>query len=330
MTAPLLSVCLITYNHVNYIREAIDSILMQKVSFPWDIIIADDFSTDGTRDILLEYKEKYPDLIKLILQEKNVGAEKNWMDLITTPTSKYIAYFEGDDYWIDPYKLQKQVSFLENNENYGMIYSQAKIYNDKKGCFEKNIKVKAFTNKDLLLSGYIPTLTVLFKNDLFRQYIIDVEPVRKNWKMGDYPIWLWFLFNSKIYYLNEITGVYRLRTDSASNPSNRYKRYEFKRSSFEVSEYYAKKHCSDEEYKEFLEKRYLFLYLYCVRHNIAEKNEYIIKLKGLDKIKFSTKLVIILFYDLKFEYAFFLFNQNNIFRRLLNNLAARVVSIFCH
>ena len=112
MEAPLLSVCLITYNHNKYIREAIESILMQKVNFTWELIIADDFSTDGTREIVLEYKEKYPDFIKLILQEKNVGATRNWIDLIIAPKSKYIAYFEGDDYWTNPYKLQKQRDFI--------------------------------------------------------------------------------------------------------------------------------------------------------------------------------------------------------------------------
>ena len=107
MDIPLLSVCLITYNHVNFIKQAIDGVLMQKVDFAWELIIADDFSTDGTREILLEYKNKYPDFIKLILQEKNVGSAQNLIDLITVPISKYITYFDGDDYWIDPLKLQK-------------------------------------------------------------------------------------------------------------------------------------------------------------------------------------------------------------------------------
>ncbi len=115
MDHPLLSVCVITYNHEKFIREAIDGVLMQKVDFTWELIIADDFSTDGTREILLEYKKKYPDFIRLILQRENVGATQNWIQLITTPKSKYIAYFDGDDYWTDPLKLQKQVDFLESN-----------------------------------------------------------------------------------------------------------------------------------------------------------------------------------------------------------------------
>ena len=107
MDQPLLAVCLITYNHKTFIQEALEGVLMQKVDFPFKIIIADDYSTDGTRDILLQYKERYPDLITLILQQKNVGAAQNWIDLITAPKSKYIACFEGDDYWTDENKLQK-------------------------------------------------------------------------------------------------------------------------------------------------------------------------------------------------------------------------------
>src|SRR5688572_11378120 len=115
---PIVSVCLITYNHVSFIRDAIEGVLSQKVNFPWEFIIADDFSVDGSRDIVVEYQKKYPELIRLILQEKNVGAANNWFDLMKAPKGKYIAYFEGDDYWIDDHKLQKQVDFLEKNEKY--------------------------------------------------------------------------------------------------------------------------------------------------------------------------------------------------------------------
>jgi len=130
MDVPLLSVCSTTYNHVNFIKQAIDGFLVQKVDFAWEIIIADDFSTDGTREILLEYKNKYPDLIKLILQEKNVGAAQNCIDLITTPKSKYIALCDGDDYWTDPLKLQKQVVFLEANPDFAICFHNAAVINE--------------------------------------------------------------------------------------------------------------------------------------------------------------------------------------------------------
>jgi glycosyltransferase involved in cell wall biosynthesis len=133
---PLLSICLITYNHVKYIEQAIESALMQKVDFPFALIIADDCSSDGTRDTLLRYKEKYPELITLILQEKNVGAGQNWLDLINYPASKYIAYFEGDDYWTHPDKLQKQVNFLEANPAYSTCFHYTQALNEN-GLMDK-------------------------------------------------------------------------------------------------------------------------------------------------------------------------------------------------
>ena len=122
MNNPTLSICLIAYNHKEFINKAIDGILMQETNFDWNLIVADDFSTDGTRDILLDYKNKFPTKIELILQEKNVGAAQNWIDLMKAPRSKYIAYLEGDDYWTDPLKLQKQVDFLEANPEYAMTF----------------------------------------------------------------------------------------------------------------------------------------------------------------------------------------------------------------
>jgi len=127
---PILSVCLITYNHVKYIEQAIEGVLMQQVDFSFELVIADDFSTDGTRELLLAYKKKYPELIKLILQKKNVGPAKNWMNLITFPQCKYIAYFEGDDYWTDPYKLQKQVDYLERYSSCVGCFSDTSVINE--------------------------------------------------------------------------------------------------------------------------------------------------------------------------------------------------------
>ena len=109
---PQVSVIVPNYNHAPYLKERIDSILNQTFQ-DFEVILMDDCSTDNTRVILLEYKEKYPDLIKLILQEKNVGPAQNFIDLITFPKSKYIAIFEGDDYRTDPYKLQKQFDYLK-------------------------------------------------------------------------------------------------------------------------------------------------------------------------------------------------------------------------
>ena len=116
----LVSICCITYNHEKYIRDAIEGFLMQKTDFPFEVLIHDDASTDGTADIIREYETKYPDIIKPIYQTENqyskgikISATYNY----PRAKGKYIALCEGDDYWIDPYKLQKQVDFLEHMKN---------------------------------------------------------------------------------------------------------------------------------------------------------------------------------------------------------------------
>lgn len=113
-----LSIELIVYNHGAYIRQAIESILMQKTQYSYKIIVGEDCSTDNSRDILLEYYEKYPEKIELILWNHNVGVEINSVEITKKCRGRYIAYLEGDDYWTDPLKIQKQISFLQTNKQY--------------------------------------------------------------------------------------------------------------------------------------------------------------------------------------------------------------------
>lgn len=216
MNTPLLSICIIAYNHVTYIKEAVEGVLMQKVNFPWELVIADDFSTDGTREIILEYKVKYPDIIKLILQEKNVGAAQNWIDLITYPKSKYIAYFEGDDYWTDPLKLQKQVDFMEANENYSYCCTKFSVLNDNTKKISEDERFSIYSDgyvneteitKENLFDPYIShTLTVVYRNhlltnqDLKQPYFKDIFMFMCLLQKGNGK----FLnFNSSVYRLND-------------------------------------------------------------------------------------------------------------------------------
>ena len=129
MQEPLVSIVTITYNHEPYIRKCIEGVLMQKVNFPIEFIIAEDCSADRTLAICKEYAEKYPDLIKLITTENNVGAIANERRAMKAAKAKYIAFCEGDDYWTDPLKLQKQVDFLEKNPEYSVTFHRCKHYN---------------------------------------------------------------------------------------------------------------------------------------------------------------------------------------------------------
>lgn len=134
---PLLVINCITYNHAPYLAQCLEGFVMQKTNFPFVALVHDDASLDGTSEILREYAEKYPDIIKPICDPTNRYSDKS-LDLIMNEwinayEPKYIAMCEGDDYWIDPLKLQKQVDFLEANPEYGMCYSNFNIYFQQTG-----------------------------------------------------------------------------------------------------------------------------------------------------------------------------------------------------
>lgn len=126
---PLLSIVTITYNHEPFIAKTIEGVLMQQVKFPIELIIAEDCSTDGTRAICQRYAEEYPELIRLITSDSNVGAIANERRAMLAARGKYIAFCEGDDYWTDPLKLQKQVDFLESHPDYSVTFHRCKHYN---------------------------------------------------------------------------------------------------------------------------------------------------------------------------------------------------------
>ncbi len=164
----MLSVCMITYNHEKYIAQAIEGVLMQKTKFAFELIIGEDCSNDSTRIICNEYKEKYPGKIKLLLNEKNIGMMPNFIQTLKACKRKYIALCEGDDYWIDPNKLQKQVDFLENNPGYVISFHDSHLVEiGHVGNFNKTIldgNGISRTAKDIFLSKIIPTQTAVFKN----------------------------------------------------------------------------------------------------------------------------------------------------------------------
>lgn len=245
MNKSLVSVCLITYNHVKYIRDAIEGVLAQKVTFPIELIIADDFSTDGTREILTEYKNKYPELIRLILQEKNVGPNQNWMDLMQSPESKYIAYFEGDDYWIDDKKLQKQADFLENHENTGMVCTNYRKYYSRTGKVKYNsFSSKKYKNEvrfeDYLLDmSSIATATILIRNKIVQEYFTEIpSETRESFIVGDTPLWLYTAAKSGISVLPEETAVYRILDDSACHFNTPEEHYKFVLKGFKIADYF--------------------------------------------------------------------------------------------
>lgn len=255
MSIPLLSVCLITYNHVKYIRDAIEGVLIQKVSFTWELIIADDFSTDGTREIILEYKAKYPNFIKLIFQKKNIGPTRSWLALLNAPKSKYIAYFEGDDYWTDPCKLQKQVNILEENPNFSLCFHNAIISDEKSlkcvKLFNPPNQKKINTIEDVIRGWIIPSASLMFRTELltYPEWIINVYN-------GDYAIELILADQGPCWYINEAMSIYRKNASGvSSNPQNaHYNGYKKIRSTLKAFNNYSNK-----KYDKNIKKRLFIL-----------------------------------------------------------------------
>lgn len=206
----VVSALMITYNHEPFIREAIEGVLMQQASFPVELVIGEDCSTDRTRDICLEYQQKYPEKIRLLLNEKNLGMMPNFIQTLNACTGKYIALCEGDDYWTDKLKLQKQVDFLEGNEEY-MICAHdvwVKTEGELKEDFiiKKRYPKTTFNVFDLLIYGnQIHTPSVVFRNNLANY----PEQALKS-PLGDFFLWVWLTREGGlIKKLDEKMGVYR-------------------------------------------------------------------------------------------------------------------------
>lgn len=218
-----IAICVITYNQENYIAQAIESMLMQDVSIPFTIFIGEDCSTDSTREICINYKDKYPDKIELVLYEQNQGLVKNTLFLlkkIWDAGYSYIAMLDGDDYWIDEHKLQKQYDFLENNEDYGLIHTNNELlWNDK------DIEHKPKTNPlkgdvfHTIENFNVANCTVLFRASLL-EYIDFIAFTDQGFMSCDYVMYAIFSKYAKFDFLDDFTAVWRRGHDSISNTND--------------------------------------------------------------------------------------------------------------
>jgi glycosyltransferase involved in cell wall biosynthesis len=182
--------------------------MIQQTTFSFELVIGEDCSTDNTRKICKEYQVKYPDKIHLLLPVKNLGMQTNSIATLNACTGKYIAICEGDDYWTDSLKLQKQVDFLEANKTFSMCVSN-RLVKQIDGQFYKDVKDKGLYTKQDILHGEIPnTQTMVFINKL-DLYVFLKEFLKSMQGDGDRAIAYWCSLHGNIYCLPEITAVYR-------------------------------------------------------------------------------------------------------------------------
>ena len=219
-TSPLVSVHLLTYNHAKFIRQSVESVINQKTNFRVEIIIGDDCSTDGTREIVKEIEAQYPSLIKVVSGNTNGGPQPNSIRILENCAGKYMAALEGDDYWIDPLKLQKQVDFMENNPNFSVCFTNTRVefFEGKEEPFllNQNLAKDVFTLDDLIAENevwFMGTATLFYKMSA----IYPVEPWFYKTKSGDIPMIMLAARFGKIKYLPDVTAVYRRHTAGASN-----------------------------------------------------------------------------------------------------------------
>jgi glycosyltransferase involved in cell wall biosynthesis len=215
-----VSVRLMTYNHAHYIRQAMTGILMQTVDFNVEVVVGDDFSTDGTLDIIREFKST--DKIHIKILERQVGdaywSERqkqgrlfNFVDIVNHCSGKYVALLDGDDYWVDPNKLRRQVEFLETNPDYAVCYHNTEErYEDEKNPSFLYVPINQPITSgiyDLAIGNFMPSCSVLARNNGIPGWISKA-------KVGDWPFNIHCSSFGKINYLPQVMGVHRIHSGS--------------------------------------------------------------------------------------------------------------------
>lgn len=265
----MVSIRCITYNHEPYIRQCLEGFIMQKTNFRFEAIVHDDASTDGTAAIIKEYAEKYPDIIKPIFETENQyskhdGSIRRIMNEHTR--GKYVAMCEGDDYWIDPLKLQKQVDYLEKNPDYGLVYTNVDFYYQESGKFvdsyfsRKKYLIKNTFEDFLVNAWFIAPCTWMFKKS-----IINKLP-KKNFVVGDLPLLLTISSLYKVHYINESTGVYRVLKNSASHFGDFTKHILFWERLLDIQLFYLERFDMYHTEIEIMHKWYVTSIKICLKH----------------------------------------------------------------
>jgi len=210
-----VSVCMLSYNQEKFIAQAIESVMMQETKFGYELVIGEDCSTDRTRKICIAYQEKYPDRIRLLLRENNLGMMQNFVQTLLNCTGQYVALLEGDDYWTSPHKLQKQVDFLDTHPDYAICFTRSLAFAEDSRREPYYIPPPEYqkdtlTIEDLLRVNSITTCSVMFRNgllDTFPDWFFSLE-------MGDWPLHIMNAQRGKVGYIHEVMATYRIHDSS--------------------------------------------------------------------------------------------------------------------
>lgn len=255
-----------TYNQSNYIEDALNGFSMQQTNFPFVCLVMDDASTDGEQDVINAWMERECDMSRAetidistsvviivphmtnnsctfafyFLKQNLYGTGKK-LFYINPWREKcdYEAICEGDDYWTDPLKLQKQVDIIDSDDKIGLVWCKSKLYNQTTGKFVKEIGSNSNCIYSFLEYNHVPTQTVLYKSLLYKEFNLIK---RDKWKMGDFPLWLYIYGKAKIFFLDEVVAVYRCLEESASHSRHISKQISFLNSFYEIQKFYVDKY----------------------------------------------------------------------------------------
>lgn len=249
----IVSVVVITYNQEEYIARALDSILMQKCSVPFEIIIGEDCSTDKTGEICARYAEQYPDKITLFRNSQNKGLLNNYFDCILACKGKYMVDCAGDDFWVDEHKIEKLYTLMEQHPDVTMAHTGYAVYNENtriathpKGYVDKPY-IK--DGKTLIADIVCPKVPMMIQSVMFRMkplletYNEDSALFRnKDLPCEDMPIFASLASKGKIAYIPDITQYYSIGHDSLSNNIDETKQFHFVKRMTRLTNYLAKKY----------------------------------------------------------------------------------------
>ena len=283
-----------TYNHAPYIEDTLNGFALQEVSFPVVYIIVDDASTDGEPEVIRRWatenletdrtldlwrdmpygqlavanlKGKSSSSFVILLLSENhyqTGKGLKRFDYITEwfDNAPYQALCEGDDYWIDPLKLKKQVDIMESDSSLGLCYTKCKDYfQSEHRLASKSWGGSSVSFEEFMISNRVPTPTVMYRSDLFWRYQKEVIPDKK-WLMGDYPMWIFISHESSVSFLPVVTAIYRVLDNSASHSKKMEDKIRFASSQVDIIKYFNKKYhysYTDKELEEMRWRNYIWI-----------------------------------------------------------------------
>lgn len=256
-----VNIVMVVFNQQNYVAKAIESVLMQKTNYSFKLIIGEDCSQDNTFQICKEYALKYPNQIALLKNTTNLGLIKNYTSCFQECTGKYVAILEGDDYWTDPFKLQRQIDVMEKNEDIGLVHTNYKILDENlnkisslsQKVLEKTFQFQGYIYNKLMIQNFICAITVMFRRSIIDH--MDFTPfIRNNCVTIDLAILLQCSMSYRIAFIKDEMAVYRVSPNSISNNIKFNKIEKFAETKYFIRKHYLAKQDNTELNIQLLKK----------------------------------------------------------------------------